>query len=317
VTDPVLEVGIAVVGDAAWDLTFVVTRRGTDEKSVSTASHRGAGGTGANAAAAAAQLGSPVHLFATVGSDAIADVVVADLESSNIDIRGVARRDGLTSTVVIVISPDGREVIVDPGVGHEFDQLDVASVLGHRLVYLSAFSLPVVASVVAARTRRHTVIGSIEARALDEWGNEWIPVLSSLDVLIVNQAAVAAIDDQLGGISSLSTYAPREGPDIVVTRGTEGAELVGRDCSRTYYPAIEVEALDATGAGDCLGGALGHFLLGGMALSDAVRLANVAAGLSTSRLGAQSVLLDEATVLRAAELSALPVHRSANGASVH
>jgi len=58
-------------------------------------------------------------------------------------------------------------------------------------------------------------------------------------------------------------------------------------------PAPHVDVVDATGAGDCLAGALCHFLAGGRLLEEALRLAVVAASLSTRGLGANGALPTE------------------------
>ena len=50
-------------------------------------------------------------------------------------------------------------------------------------------------------------------------------------------------------------------------------------------PAFEVEVLDTTGAGDAFNGGLAVALAEGLALEEALRLANATAGLSVTRPG--------------------------------
>ena len=74
--------------------------------------------------------------------------------------------------------------------------------------------------------------------------------------------------------------------DIVITLGEDGAlVMTGEDL--ITVPAIEVDVVDTTGAGDTFCGALAARMLEGESLRDAVRYANVAGGLSTTRPGAQ------------------------------
>ena len=54
-----------------------------------------------------------------------------------------------------------------------------------------------------------------------------------------------------------------------------------------YLPGESVTAIDAVGAGDAFAGALAARLDAGDALADAIRLANHAAALSTTKSGAQ------------------------------
>ena len=53
-------------------------------------------------------------------------------------------------------------------------------------------------------------------------------------------------------------------------------------------PAPPVRAVDTTGAGDCLSGALAWALGSGLALPDAVRVAVTAASVSTTAAGART-----------------------------
>jgi ribokinase len=55
------------------------------------------------------------------------------------------------------------------------------------------------------------------------------------------------------------------------------------------FPRHDVRSVDATGAGDAFVGALASRLAEGAALDEAVRFANAAAALKTTRLGAQSL----------------------------
>ena len=74
---------------------------------------------------------------------------------------------------------------------------------------------------------------------------------------------------------------------MVVTLGADGA-LVVEDGEPTHVPAHEVDAVDATGAGDAFCGALADGLARGESLVAATRWAVRVAGISTTRWGAQS-----------------------------
>jgi len=63
-------------------------------------------------------------------------------------------------------------------------------------------------------------------------------------------------------------------------------------------PGLPVEAIDTTAAGDCLAGALAVALVEGQSLEEAVRFANAAAALSTTRRGAQESMPDRAAMER-------------------
>jgi D-beta-D-heptose 7-phosphate kinase/D-beta-D-heptose 1-phosphate adenosyltransferase len=75
---------------------------------------------------------------------------------------------------------------------------------------------------------------------------------------------------------------------IVVTRSEEGMTLVTRD-SQLDVPATAREVYDVTGAGDTVIAVLAAALCGGLELSEAVRLANIAGGIVVGRVGTAPV----------------------------
>jgi len=71
----------------------------------------------------------------------------------------------------------------------------------------------------------------------------------------------------------------------VVTLGEQGA--VALDGERFYHePAFQVQAIDTTGAGDVFRGGFIYAILQGEPIDRALRLANAAAAVSCTRLGA-------------------------------
>jgi ribokinase len=80
---------------------------------------------------------------------------------------------------------------------------------------------------------------------------------------------------------------PGAGQAIFVTLGSSGAVLVRREGPIVEIKAPRVKAIDATGAGDALNGALAAALAGGLGLEQAARRAVVAASISVTRAGAR------------------------------
>lgn len=76
---------------------------------------------------------------------------------------------------------------------------------------------------------------------------------------------------------------------LLVTRGEQGMSLVPRSAAALHLGTRAVEVYDVTGAGDTVIGVVAAALAAGCSLEDAVRLANVAAGLVVGRLGTASV----------------------------
>jgi ribokinase len=75
---------------------------------------------------------------------------------------------------------------------------------------------------------------------------------------------------------------------VVVTMGSGGALLLDGD-GAMHVPAVSVEAVDPTGAGDAFTAALAVSLAEGLSLLDAARRASIVAALTVTRIGTQAV----------------------------
>ena len=80
----------------------------------------------------------------------------------------------------------------------------------------------------------------------------------------------------------------RTGAPVVVTLGAEGALVAEPSGAAERIPALAVDVVDTTGAGDAFNGALAAELAAGAPLADAARLAVAAAGLSCRAPGARA-----------------------------
>jgi len=81
---------------------------------------------------------------------------------------------------------------------------------------------------------------------------------------------------------------------LVITLGKYGS-IYENEGKIMRMPAIEVDALDTTGAGDIFHGAFIYGLLNNMSLTEIIQFSTIAAGLSTKYIGVQNsiVSLDE------------------------
>ncbi len=79
---------------------------------------------------------------------------------------------------------------------------------------------------------------------------------------------------------------------LLVTQGKEGMTLFQKD-KITSYPAEQKDVFDVTGAGDTVISILAASIAAGKSLDSAVKISNIAAGLSIQKLGAASVTQKE------------------------
>ena len=98
---------------------------------------------------------------------------------------------------------------------------------------------------------------------------------------------------------------------ILVTLSARGMLLVNEDGSWTHDPAKTLEVFDVSGAGDTVIAMIGAALAGGMADAEAVRLANIAAGVVVAKSGTAAACPGEIIAMGGAILPRLEQHHIA------
>ncbi len=269
-------------------------RHDGDEKRIATRSLRLPGGTGANAAVTAAVLGSQVTLYSIVGTDKLGSWLMAAIAARGVSTSGVRVVPGNTTRATILLEPGDRQVIVDRGVADRLDEVDPEQLGPADVVYVTG-SGAAIARVAAAGPRSLLVAGPEAGMAGDA---DLASQLQHVDLLITNSAGWAMFSRYAATVAAVETQGPR------------GAVIHTPSLPDQHIRGIAVDVVDETGAGDCLAGALCHYLAAGVDLAAACRLAVVAAGLSTLGLGAQGCLPADAAVRAAASRGAVSTPRS-------
>lgn len=279
---------VVVIGDIALDYTIEVRQADTlDEKIPVTDSIRTAGGTGANSASQVAALGGRTELVSCVGDDSIGVWLLQKAESAGIGLGSVGQRRGPSTTATIVLAGTERTVYVDLGVGEEIIIDNWGLLESADLIYVS-YAPHLVHDLVSKGFGPRLVVG------LEQWmlSNELLEACEKSLLVVTNEAGANALD--------LSKQ-----PVSVVTRGALGVELRKFGEVVDVVPAVGVDALDSTGAGDSFAGALCFSLATGETIESALRFGAAAAALSTLSRGSQSGLpsLEEVNTLLAPSVS--------------
>ncbi len=111
-------------------------------------------------------------------------------------------------------------------------------------------------------------------------------VIESIDLMVLNAVEAAQLEATTGlSIGDLGVE------DVIVTLGSKGCKWVSHTVEKVFdaYPA---EAVDTTGAGDTFAGYLVAALDRGIAMEDAIDLAQKAGALMVSRHGTGDVIPD-------------------------
>ncbi len=266
-------VAVAVAGSVNLDLVATVPALPRPGETVTGARlARYPGGKGANQALAARRLGADVIFFAAVGEDTAADDALALLRAEGVDLTGLQVCSGTpTGMALIAVAPDGEnQIVVAPGANAAFQR-------PHRLpaadALISQLELSVDAvAAIALAFEGFVCLNPAPARAVPD------ALLSRADLVVVNETEDAFYGPQLELCRGM----------VARTFGRAGAALYrdGREIARAA--GLNVETVDATGAGDCFTAALTLALLEDMEPPTALDFACRAAAFSTTRNGAQT-----------------------------
>ncbi len=297
---------VIVVGSANVDLTVRVGRLPAPGETVTGGTFsRQNGGKGANQAVAAARYGAATRFVGAVGDDLLADEVIDGLRVAGVAAGGVARLPGTATGVALIVVDDRGEnqIAVASGANGLLSAQLVAWALGsiqpaEGSVCLINFEVRDEA-VMAAATWAHEhglglVVDPAPARPLPAGLEALAPILTPNRG---EAADLTGIDDPVAAATALQA---RTGAAVVVTLGARGA-IVLDEAGITPVPALAVESVDATGAGDAFNGILAAELAAGADLRDAARRAAAGASLSMRSAGAQAGLPTRDEVMTAVE----------------
>lgn len=273
---------IVVLGSINVDLVIAAERLPLAGETVIGDSYRLLpGGKGANQALAAARDGASVSLVGAVGHDPFAETALALLRSEGVDLSLLRVVDLPTGCAAITVSDEGENLIT---VASGANRRATAAMVPERMlrpdtVVLMQMEIPrTEVALLAARAKERgsrVILNLAPAVALDE------ATLRRIDVLIANEGEAALLGPEPGAMAATL------GCVIVVTRGARGAGAYLPDGSVVAVPALPVEAVDTTGAGDAFVGVLAASLSAGRDLPSALRRASTAAGLACRTGGAQ------------------------------
>lgn len=282
--------GVVVFGSVNMDISLTVAELPkTGETVMASRLRRNLGGKGLNQAIAAARAGADTALVACVGADDDGAAVRRLLGSEGISASGLRTVAHPTGTAIVVVDDRGENtIVVAPLANHALTRLSAGdeTMLATCAVLLCQLEVPI-DSVVAALRRAHdggamTVLNAAPAGALPD------EVIGSIDVLVVNDGEARSLAAGLSGLAADDYATPllRIAPQVIVTRGADGADYLDRDGGARHVDAPRVQALDSTGAGDAFCGALCAALADKRPVIDALEVAVAAGAWSVQRHGA-------------------------------
>ncbi|WP_372425998.1 PfkB family carbohydrate kinase [Salinarimonas chemoclinalis] len=307
---------IVVFGSVNVDLVARVPRIPRPGETVLAPTHeRHHGGKGANQAIAAARAAGGairVAMAGAVGDDPLGSAARTNLAQNGVDPSPLETSDAPTGVAFIAVDEDGENAITVASGANALARADgLAPLLVGAAVLVLQMEVPLAAVAAAARMGAQAgarvvlnlapVPTNPDRAALDA-------LLAATDVLVLNTHEADALCALLAlpgpdGAARDAALAARCDADVVVTLGAAGARAATRGGETLHVPALPVEPIDTTGAGDAFVGSLAAALAEHLPPGEALARAAVAGALACLAVGAQA-----ASPTRAAIEAALRTH---------
>lgn len=252
------------------------------------------GGKGGNTALAAARAGASTGLFGAIGNDSFGADALVMLRAGGVDLSGVAATGRPTGCAMVWVDDSGENAIVvasGANLDVRADQAPDRVLTSETIVALQMEVPPAENWRLVERAKR---LGARVLLNVAPAGAVPGEILSLLDFVVFNEAEAGAFAAR-AGLGSIPPHdfarglAGRYGTTCIVTLGSRGAVSFGPD-GGLAVPALPVEPVDTTAAGDAFCGVFAAALDCGAPIESALRYAAVGAGLACTAAGAQSSL---------------------------
>ena len=249
-----------------------------------------------------AALGSRVGFQSRIGDDSLGPIALERLSESGVDVSRVRKVSGPMKTAITVIlqHEDWRNILTYAGtiVDLTFDDLDFEFLSSSRHFHLSSLYLqkglsPRVPELFKKLKQAGLTI-SLDTNddPDDRWEGQLFEALPYVDVFLPNAREakkIAKTDDLEAAVATLAELVPI----VVVKLGADGA-MAQRGNAQFKNPAMQVDFVDAVGAGDSFDAGFLHEFVRGSDLSTCLASGNRAGAFSTTRAGGTEAFRDRA-----------------------
>lgn len=287
---------VVVLGSANMDLVVRQPRRAEPGETMFGSGFRtGPGGKGLNQAVAAARAGAEVTFVGAVGADDFGMRLRSWLQGEGIDVARVRITDEATGIAQITVTDDAENSIVVVAGANARSTLDDAdrdaiAAASHLVVQLERPEPLLREAMEFARSAGVTTVLT-PAPARDGLDG----LLELADVLVPNEGEAALLSGESDPESAAVALSLIAGT-VVVTLGARGALVAVGGEVVDRVPAVPVEPVDTTAAGDTFTGVLVARLAAGEELRAALDAAATAASICVTRHGAAESMPSDAEI---------------------
>jgi ribokinase len=255
------------------------------------------GGKGANQAIAAKRLGGKIMFITKLGGDTHGQSYYRYLAKNGLDQKCLLKDRKLpTGMALIELTPKGENrIIFSPGANGSLSEKDLKrlrQVWSGEKVFVTQLEIPVQTVKQGLEMAKHygatTLLNPSPAMQLSS------NILSLVDFLVPNEWEARSLTGlRLKGDGDIPKIAKRLLEmgigNVVMTLGSKGL-FYKNSSEEIWMKAFKVNVLDTTAAGDAFMGGLACALSEGKPIREALKFANGAGALATTKLGAQPSL---------------------------
>ncbi|MFE1597683.1 adenosine kinase [Methylobacterium sp. ID0610] len=259
------------------------------------------GGSGANTAVGAAQLGARTGFIGKVRDDELGRLFRHDLTATGVRFDVAPAGEGpATARCFVLVTPDGERTMntyLGACQGLTAADVDEATAGSARFVYLEGYlwDPPAAkeafrkAAQVAHRAGNKVALTLSDAFCVDRYREEFLGLIrdGSLDILFANIHELKSLYQTADAETALSALRAENGLLGVVTRSGDGALVVTRGETRAVPAAPIGDLVDTTGAGDLFAAGFLAGLARDLDHADCARLGAIAAAEVIQHIGAR------------------------------
>lgn len=282
-----LEIDVLCVGHASYDLIFTVDYHpASDEKIFANDFLACGGGPAANAAVQITQVGGSSAFAGYLGNDLYGEKHLQEFLEYGVNSSLIVQGDLPTPLSTILVKPDGKRSLINykgqtkplPENAIDFAHVKPKVILfdGHE----PHISLP-----LAEYARNANIPTVLDAGSLNPTTQA---LLSKVDYAVCSEKfalqLAGNIEAALQQISNLASVA-------IITLGEHGL-IWKRGNEEGKLAALDIDAIDTTGAGDAFHGAFAYGVAANMAWDKLLTFSSVAGSLCCQKMGARLALAD-------------------------
>ena len=254
----------------------------------------GPGGKGCNQAVAIARLGAKVNFISKIGKDSYGELALETLKKNNINTENIIQDEKLQTGVagILVDQQSGKNainVIVGAPNSLKINEMNnQINLIKSSKIFLTQLEIPKDVTLHCLKTAKEngclTILNPAPASEISKEFYSYIDYFTPNEteaefytgIKITNEKEAKQAADKLINLGIKK---------IIITLGEKGL-FYSDGQEEIHLKASSVKAIDTTGAGDAFNGALAFSLTKGKPIKACLELANKAAGLSTTKLGA-------------------------------